>query len=164
MAFAAPGLRAMPSTAAAIALPCARPHRLDAIAMPKAALMGTQWPPAAFQPGVWADNIVLASSMSATSRNSFFVISILLDESPQEVVPGHQTAGLTLQGGIKPVLMLVRHRAADIHHSQQHEDISLHYAHEHMQSHEGNRHQDLGHAQEHHGDLLAGKHIGIKTN
>src|SRR5580692_10888287 len=39
IALAAPGFRAMPSTAAAMALPCANAQRLDPIAIAKAALM-----------------------------------------------------------------------------------------------------------------------------
>src|ERR1035438_10669379 len=61
MALAAPGLRAMPSTALAIALPCARPQRLDAIAIEKPALIGTQWPCAVGLPGVCANSPVLAN-------------------------------------------------------------------------------------------------------
>lgn len=49
-------------------------------------------------------------------------------KSPQEVVPGHRTAGLTLKGGIMPVLVLVGRRAGHIDHGQQHEDICLYDA------------------------------------
>src|ERR1035438_986721 len=94
MALAAPGLRAMPSTALAIALPCARPQRLDAMAIEKPALIGTQWPCAVGLPGVCANSPVLANRMIASTNSVLFVIRFSFDESLQEVVPGHRTAGL----------------------------------------------------------------------
>src|ERR1017187_1711329 len=81
MALAAPGLRAMPSTALAIALPCARPHRLDAIAIEKPALIGTQWPCTVLLPGVCANSPVLANIRIASTNSVFFVIRFSLDES-----------------------------------------------------------------------------------
>src|ERR1039458_3030945 len=93
MALAAPGLRAMPSTALATALACPKPQRPEAIAIPKAALMATQCPPAKGWSRVWADRADAAISMIATANNNFFVIRFSFDKSLQEVVPGHRTAG-----------------------------------------------------------------------
>src|SRR4051812_47362766 len=104
MAFEAPGLRAMPSTALAMALPCAMPQRPDAIAIPIPAEMTTQCPSEvglAGVPGVAVCALItkLASSISASNIKTFFVIRFSLNKSLQEVVPGHLTAGLTLQSG-----------------------------------------------------------------
>src|SRR5262249_27126864 len=73
----APGFRAMASAAPATALPCARPHRPDAIAIEIAEATGTQWAlgfAAAPVAGAWANIIVLASRKSASSIIIRFVI------------------------------------------------------------------------------------------
>src|ERR1017187_3484877 len=163
-ALAAPGLRAMPSTALAIALPCARPQRLDAIAIEKPALIGTQWPCTVLLPGVCANSPVLANIRIASTKSIFFVIRFSLDESLQEVVPGHRTAGLTLQSGIKPVLMFVRYCAAHIHHGEQHKNVRLHHADEYVQSHKNDGRPEFGEAQKDHRHLLTRQNIGTKTD
>src|SRR5580693_7529796 len=133
MALAAPGLRAMPSTAAAMALPCARPHRLEPIAIAKAAETGTQCPLSDLYPGVpgsWAQSVKLASRNSASSiRNVFFVIRFSFDESPPGGGSRTPCSRAHTESGIKPVLMFVRHRATHVHHGQQHENIRLHHTH-----------------------------------
>src|ERR1035441_6908027 len=99
MEAAAPGLRAMPSAAAATALAWASPHIPEAIAMEKPALMATQCPLAVGLLGVWPNNIGLASSSSATSNIIFFDIIDSPKKSPPGGGPRHpRAAGLTLKG------------------------------------------------------------------
>jgi len=119
IAAVAPGLRAIASAAPDTALACPNPHRPEAIAMPIQAETTGQFvaaPPS-------CANIGLANTNNAiASKNSFAFIGVLLLQinSPQEVVltAPWEARKLTLKGGIKPVLMIVRHRAADVNHGQ----------------------------------------------
>src|ERR1035438_9004870 len=60
MEAAAPGLRAIPSAAAATALACASPHRPEAIAMENPAAMEVHW--------AWAWAIALVSAGTACAK------------------------------------------------------------------------------------------------
>jgi hypothetical protein len=84
-----------------MAFPCANPQTAEAIAMAKPELITTHWACESDAGAALpcAKIIGLAIVMRASSRKIFLVIRCLLKKSLQEVVPGHLTAGLTLQSG-----------------------------------------------------------------
>src|SRR5205823_14601375 len=94
IAAEAPGLRAIASAEEATALACARPHSPEAIAMEKPDVMATHFLTSS-APDVWA-KIGLAKTNSASSRNSFvFIVMLLLYDSPSGGGSRHPlTAGL----------------------------------------------------------------------
>src|SRR5258708_25342263 len=98
--FAAPGFRAIPSSAAAPILPCASPQPNAAIPMPNAAeIHSAAWPPAA-PAALSCENAAGANIMTAiiiSNSMLHYVIDCLLINCCQEVVPGHRAAGLTLE-------------------------------------------------------------------
>src|ERR1035438_6743149 len=108
MAADAPGLRAIPSAAAATALACASPHMPEAIAMEKPAVIATQCPLAVWLPGVWPNSghaIISTAIRNSIFHIIFFVIRTLLRNRPQEVVPVILVQpGSRWKGGIMPVL------------------------------------------------------------
>src|SRR5690349_19545404 len=76
MAFAAPGFLAMPSTAEAVALPCARPQKAEAIAIANPEVITTHaWSDMPPPPPPWANAGVAAATMIAVhnTRFSFFI-------------------------------------------------------------------------------------------
>src|SRR5919108_929778 len=96
---AALGLRAIPSSAAAPILPCARPQPNAAIPMPNAAaIQRAEWPspPPAALPCANASGANTIAAIKTINNVLHFFITASLG-CRQEVVPGHRAAGLTLE-------------------------------------------------------------------
>src|SRR5712692_5945979 len=99
---AAPGLRAMPSHAAAAMRPCPSPPPTAARATPKptanTSVVGlTGGLACSATPCANAVGAVIITAASASTTIAAFFIDFLLVNCRQEVVPGHRAAGLTLK-------------------------------------------------------------------
>src|SRR6266404_5255335 len=129
---AAPGLRAMPSHAAAAMRPCPSPPPTAAMATPKpaanASVLGLRgaFSPAA-PPCANAAGAIIITATSISKTTAAFFIDFLLVNCRQEVVPGHRAAGLTLKRLLQAQLVFVRGRNSDISGGQDREHIGLNH-------------------------------------
>src|SRR5208283_3972554 len=97
MAGRAAGLRAMASQAAAPTLPCPRPAKPAAMAMPKPAAIGTRLTGAgAVPPCAYAGMVIIMMASSAKITIVSFRIFFLLMNRCQWVVDVHRADALTL--------------------------------------------------------------------
>src|SRR5262245_38857271 len=113
----APGLRAMPSQAAAPTLPWPRAASPAAIAMPKPEAMATQLVAGAeaVLPCAYAGMVIMVMASSANITIITFRIVFLLRNRRQWVVGAHRTGALTLAANC---LVLVCYRFSDIYRGQ----------------------------------------------
>src|SRR5258706_3508074 len=160
----AAGLRAKDSVAAATALPCARPHTAEAIAMENPAVMAIQWvsPPAS--PCAKAG---MAKHRADRVMNKYFKVRMVCFSSYQFSASGWLTpyrAGALTLADTKSKSVLLCNRAGDINDRQQHEHISLQNCDHNVQSAEDNRHADRNHGKEYERDQIAGKYVGPQTH
>src|SRR3989338_3197238 len=161
MAGAAPGLRARPSQAAALAAAwaCAGPKKAEAMAMEKpeaitihmATWSGGFWSAAWAAAGAANTNKTRASPARVASR---FMVSLLRYEipagggSPVTLV----RPGLTLR--TSPVSMLLRHRPAHVNYREKGEHKGLQERHKNVQGHKSHRKHQRCEYQDPAGDLV----------
>src|ERR1700742_3308020 len=137
---AAPGLRAMPSQAAAAILPWPSPPPNAATATPKpTARTSVVVLTAPFSAGALpcanaagAINIIASSTMHTTA--AFFICTASFLNCRQEVVPGHRAAGLTLERLLllQNRLVLFGCRQSDVNRRQNRKHVGLHHRHENV--------------------------------
>src|ERR1700733_7025202 len=145
----APGLRAMPSQAAAAILPWPSPPPNAATATPKPTArtsvvvfigaLSAGAVPCANAAG--ATNITTNSNMHTAA--TFFISTASFVNCRQEVVPGHRAAGLTLTATNSKTLrlVLVGGGQANVNGRQNREDVRLHDRHENVQQNKRDRHK-----------------------
>src|SRR5450759_3091192 len=178
MAFAAPGLRAIASTAAAVAFPCAVPQNADAMAIEnpdaKATQLTTDDPP----PGPCAKTGVPLTNSTATGSNhkSFFICAPSCFNSAS--VGGCATTLLQWASrcdwiaiapaepgwqAVRRSLVSFGNGAAQIDCSQQDKNKGLQRAYSNMQHPEQRGHDDRNQRKEHQRDAVPGQHIGVQA-
>src|SRR5450759_1237442 len=139
MGPAAPGLRAIPSHAAAVARPCANAPPKAAIAIANAALTTPHLtPPVAAAPAVsWASAGMAVNAIVASPMN----------------IPFFDIRRNSFQ---KRSMFLVRHRSRDVNRRQDHENKRLEKGSDQPESHHRPGHQDRRHREKDAGrDVLA---------
>src|SRR5437588_7730529 len=138
MRAAAPGWRPMASTAAATARPWPRPHRPDAIAMPRPAAMTVNGPT---QPPVPS----AANAHPGTPRTA---MPVRISERRTNASP--VTCGVLVVLGFMSLRLMSFDRSRDVQHGEHHEDERLQERHQNLErideAHDERRHHGAAHA------------------